>query len=269
MASPLAPTYGVAFVTFFLATMQVLPLFGTILYGMGLIQGYLYFHWYPKDQPVIKTIVVCLLIFETMQIVLYFDGLYLNLIDNFGNPIALDTIFCFWTGACRQDSAQLLFGYLSAFLVQMYFGYCIYILNPKNKFISAVTILLGLTSLGTAIAQTVRTVQIGQFSLLDEIKPIITTQSASTLACDIVITTALIYTLRGKRNSIESSNSIIATLMINAVNRGALTALCAALNMILFLAKTRHILLLPWLDPQRKAVHELDAGDFEHQAASS
>ncbi|KAJ7301147.1 hypothetical protein DFH08DRAFT_119982 [Mycena albidolilacea] len=221
MASPLAPTYGVAFVTFFLAT---------ILYGMGLTQGYLYFHWYPKNQPVIKTIVVCLLIFETMQIVLYFDGLYLNLIDNFGNPIAVDTIF--W-----QDSAQLLFGYLSAFLVQMYFSYCIYILNPKNKFISAVIILLGLTSLGTAIAQTVRTVQIGQFSLLDEIKPIIIAQSASTLACDIVITTALIYTLRGKRSSIESSNSIIATLMINAVNRGALVALCAALNMILFLAK--------------------------------
>ncbi|KAJ7336417.1 hypothetical protein DFH08DRAFT_1083184 [Mycena albidolilacea] len=172
MVSPLDPTYGVAFITLFLATMQ--------------------------DKWGVKTTVVCLLIFETMQIVLYFDGLYLNLIDDFGNPMALDTIF--WQGA-----ATLLFGYLSTFLVQMYFGYCVYILNPKNKFISAVIILLGLTSLGTAIALTVRT-----------------------------------------------SNSIITTLMINAVNRGALTALCAALNMILFLAKPGTLYFFLGLIPSGK-----------------
>ncbi|KAJ7833124.1 hypothetical protein B0H14DRAFT_2591649 [Mycena olivaceomarginata] len=149
-------------------------------------------------------------IFETMQIVFYFDGLYLNLIDDFGNPMALDIIFWHVTFRSKRDLLLHLTNlmhpqYLSTFLVQMYFGYCIYILNPKNKFISAVIILLGLTSLGTAIALTVRT-----------------------------------------------SNSIITTLMINAVDRGALTALCAALSMILFLAKPGTLYFFLGLIPSGK-----------------
>ncbi|KAJ7301150.1 hypothetical protein DFH08DRAFT_1090314 [Mycena albidolilacea] len=108
---------------------------------MGLIQAYLYFHWYPKDHWGIKATVVCVLISETMQITLYFAALYLHLIDGFGNFAGLGVIF--W-----EDVAQVPCGYLSAFLVQMYFGHCIYILNPKRKLVSLVIVFLGLTSLG-------------------------------------------------------------------------------------------------------------------------
>ncbi|KAJ7163739.1 hypothetical protein C8R46DRAFT_1221503 [Mycena filopes] len=189
MAGALDATYGVALVTLFLAT---------ILYGMGLIQVYLYFHWYSKDHLILKIVVVCLVILETLQIVFFFDGMYLNLIDNFGNPGALDVIF--W-----QDSAQLLCGYLSAFLVQMYFGYCVHALTPGNKFVPGVIILLGIASLGSAIAQTIRT-----------------------------------------------TNSMISALVITAVNRGVLTALCATLNMVLFLAQPNTFYFFLGLIPSGK-----------------
>ncbi|KAJ7301136.1 hypothetical protein DFH08DRAFT_119698 [Mycena albidolilacea] len=229
MTSSLDPTYGVAFVAFFLAT---------LLYGMGLIQAYLYFHWYPKDRWGIKTTVLCVLITETMQIALFFAALYLHLIDEFGNLAGVDDIF--W-----QDAAQVPCGYLSGFLVQMYFGHCIYILNPKRKLVSLVIVLLGLTSLATAIAATIDTVQI-QHSIKSVLiteasvsKAILTTQSAVTLTCDVVITAALTHVLKGTQGGIEvqSTRSIITTLIINAVSRGVLTALCAAVNMILFLVQ--------------------------------
>ncbi|KAJ7718554.1 hypothetical protein B0H16DRAFT_1797313 [Mycena metata] len=214
MGSPLDRTYGVALVTLFLSAMYATPpvepdlsYTNHSLYGTGLIQAYLYFRWYAKDHLILKTIVVSLIILETLQIVFLFDGMYLNLIDNFGNFGALDVIF--W-----QDSTQLLCGYLSAFLVQMYFGYCVYGLNPQNKVVPGIIMFLGLASL----AQTIRTHQLGLFSHLDVTKPVITTQSASTLACDIVITSSLIYALRGKKGAIESTNSMITALIITAVN---------------------------------------------------
>jgi hypothetical protein len=84
-------------------------------------------------------------------------------------------------------------------------------------------------------------------------KAIMTTQSAAAVACDVAITAALTHVLRGRKGGIEvlvvvpslvlmtnttdscnqSTRSIIKTLIINAVSRGVLTALCAAVNMIL------------------------------------
>ncbi|KAJ7157259.1 hypothetical protein C8R46DRAFT_1113929 [Mycena filopes] len=221
MAKSLDSTYGVAFVTLFLST---------ALYGMGILQAFLYFHWYPKDRWTLKAVVLIVVLLETAQSAFFFDGLYLSLITNFGNGAALDILF--W-----QDSAQLLCGYLSAFIVQMYFGHCLHLLNPRQIIVPALVVILGLVSLATAIAQTVHTTQLGHFSRLDVTKPVMTTQSASILACDVVITTALVYTMRGKKGDIKSTNSMLTTLMVNAVSRGFLTALCALLNLILFLVK--------------------------------
>jgi hypothetical protein len=79
----------------------------------------------------------------------------------------------------------------------------------------------------------------------------VTTQSASTLACDIVITAALAYTLRGSKSDIKGlfipsirslkcvelfnnrTNTMLSALIVNAVNRGMLTAVSALINMTL------------------------------------
>ncbi|KAJ7275797.1 hypothetical protein C8J57DRAFT_1714328 [Mycena rebaudengoi] len=255
MAGPLDPTYGVAFVTLFLATMQTLRdgvnpgLSFLSLVSQGLLDAEDHGLWTAPAsryvnlnvRPVAK--VVCVVILETLQIVFYFYGMYWNLIDNFAVFAALDVII--W-----QDSAQLLFGYLSAFIVQMYFGYCIYMLNPKGKIVPATIVLLGLASPGSAID--VRTRQLGFFSHLSSSEPIITTQSASTLACDIVITSALVFTLRGKKGEIASTNSLLSTLIINAVNRGVLTAICATINMILFIVRPNTFYFFLGLIPSGK-----------------
>ncbi|KAJ7263758.1 hypothetical protein C8J57DRAFT_1512560 [Mycena rebaudengoi] len=217
MAGTLDSTYGVAFVTLFLATMQTLR------------------NRAPSDFPLLALVLKRsvgrqdhrLVILETIQIILYFDGLYLHFIDNFNRFAALDIIF--W-----QDSAQLLFGYLSAFIVQMYFGYCICILNPRAKIVSAPVVSLSVISLASAIAEIIRTTQVGYYSLLNSAAPLtLTIQSVSCFACDIVITAALVYTLRGSKGEIKGTNAMLSSLIINAVNRGMLTALCAMINMTL------------------------------------
>ncbi|KAJ7148006.1 hypothetical protein C8R46DRAFT_1128869 [Mycena filopes] len=223
MAKSLDSTYGVAFVTLFLST---------ALYGMGILQAFLYFHWYPKDRWTLKAVSA-----------FFFDGLYLSLITNFGNGPALDILFWYAQLLCGVNSTISVASSLT--LSPQYFGHCLHLLNPRQIIVPALVVILGLVSLATAIGKPLpgprslayQTTQLGHFSRLDVTKPVMTTQSASILACDVVITTALVYTMRGKKGDIKSTNSMLTTLMVNAVSRGFLTALCALLNLILFLVK--------------------------------
>ncbi|KAF7334460.1 hypothetical protein MVEN_02275500 [Mycena venus] len=235
MASPLDSTMGAWLVSLFLAT---------ILYGMGLIQTYLYFHWYTKDRWGIKAVVICLLICETLHITFYFCATYWLLIDHFGDFEALVVITWY-------DSVQLLAGYLSVFIVQMYFAYCTYartnisvvsvserlmvLVNPKYKIMPIFITALALLQIGAGIALTVIAAELGSFALVYQTKRIFTLQGVSALICDVLITACLCYTFNSRKSTMKSTNSLLNMLIINAVNRGMLTAFAAALNIILFL----------------------------------
>ncbi|KAJ7766308.1 hypothetical protein DFH07DRAFT_351099 [Mycena maculata] len=213
-------TMGIWLVSLFIAA---------ILYGMGVIQAYLYFHWYPNDKWGLKVTVICLMVFETLQITLFLVGVYQPLIQHFGDLSAIFRIT--WV-----DATQLISGFLSAFLVQMYFAYCIYTLSPKYKIIPVFIVVLALLQIGSGLAQTITSTELGNFTLLDKTKTTTTLQAASTLACDVAITVCLCYTLNDKRTGVRTTNSLLNTLMVNAVNRGMLTTFAAAVNIVLFLS---------------------------------
>ncbi|KAE9401056.1 hypothetical protein BT96DRAFT_616685 [Gymnopus androsaceus JB14] len=59
---------------------------------MGLLQTWLYIHWYPKDHWGIKLTVAAVLITETVQSTSFFASTYQALIDDFGNSPALVVI---------------------------------------------------------------------------------------------------------------------------------------------------------------------------------
>ncbi|KAJ7200267.1 hypothetical protein C8J57DRAFT_1261409 [Mycena rebaudengoi] len=242
MAGTLDSTYGVAFVT--------------LLYGIGLLQTFLYLHWYSKDWWAIKTTVVCVVILETIEIILYSDGLYLRFIDNFSRSAALGIIFCEFIHPSRQDSAQLLAADSVDHAVSIRihranvnhaesawkpFLIAPLTVNPWAKIVSA-TIGFGgdIIHYRYLLQPPHSFVQQGliYFNSTDHPHPVsLTIQPVSCLACDVVITAALVYTLRGSKGEIKGTNAMLSALIINAVNRGMLTALCAMINMILFIAR--------------------------------
>ncbi|KAJ7267776.1 hypothetical protein C8J57DRAFT_1469244 [Mycena rebaudengoi] len=268
MPSELDSTMGIWLVSLFVAT---------LLYGMGLIQMYLYFHWYPKDNWKSSPQMV-----ETLHITFYFGATYFILITHWGDSPEIAVIT--WLDTVRYSQFlhghkihnsfvvkfQLVCGFLSAFIVQVYFAYCIYTLVPKSKIMPISIVILAFTQIGSGIgnffaqiqlkhvshnssAQGVLTQRLGMFTLLDETKvmcsclptivltiisyqPTTTLQAVSTLACDATITSCLCYILNSKRAGVRRTNSLLNTLMINAVNRGMLTTFAAALNLVLFFA---------------------------------
>ncbi|KAF8957860.1 hypothetical protein BDZ97DRAFT_1924240 [Flammula alnicola] len=221
MGSPLDSTFGLWLVSIWLQT---------LLQGCGLLQAWLYFHWYSKDHWAIRAMVASLVVVETFQIIVYFQVTYLYFIDDFGSVPGLFIIH--W-----QDSIQLFAMYLSAFIVQMYFAYCIYaFLEKKKKLIPIIIVVLALTGIGSGLAQTLITIRMQSFEQLDSTKAITTLQAACALVCDITITSSLVCNLGKHKGRVKSTDSMLHTLMVHAINRGMLTAICAALNMILFLA---------------------------------
>ncbi|KAF8162182.1 hypothetical protein K438DRAFT_1618522 [Mycena galopus ATCC 62051] len=224
MASPLDSTMGAWLVSLFLAT---------ILYGMGLIQAYLYFHWYTKDHWGVKVVVgsrfrIC----ETLHITSFFCATYWLLIDHFGDFDAL-VVITQYDSVSKMGSPHRLarFDIAEGSITCRSMGSTTSVASKFNV-IPLVFICIHRTN----VTQTVITTEMGSFTLLYQTKSITTLPAASALVCDVSITVCLCYTLKSRKPTMESTNSVLNTLMINAVNRGMLTAFAAALNIILFLA---------------------------------
>ncbi|KAJ7880702.1 hypothetical protein B0H13DRAFT_2345500 [Mycena leptocephala] len=220
MSSPLDSTYGVWLISLFLETM---------LYGMGVLQTWIYFVGRPTD---VASVLVVLTL-ETIQVVFFSRSSYFRFVERFGQ-IQIDLIWA--------DSLQLLAAYLSAFTVQLYFASRIHKLTKgRRKFsLSAIGIytilILAIVQILAGIAQTVVSYQLRSYLKLGETKPITTVQSAASLACDLLITIYLYLFLTILMRSNNRTNFMIDMLIYDAINRGMLTALSSGINMVLFLA---------------------------------
>ncbi|KAJ6483799.1 hypothetical protein C8R47DRAFT_1217491 [Mycena vitilis] len=104
MSNPLDSTYGVWLVSLLLET---------LLYGMGLLQIWIYFAGRPTDAASVKWTVLVVLVLETIQVIFFFRSSYSRFVEHFGEI----QILLIWA-----DSLQLLAAYLSAFTVQIYFA---------------------------------------------------------------------------------------------------------------------------------------------------
>ncbi|KAJ7246899.1 hypothetical protein B0H12DRAFT_1235392 [Mycena haematopus] len=230
MSSALAPTFGIWLVAQF---------FQAILYGMGLLQVYLYFFWYPEDSWGTKGTVLLITVLETVQTGTYFSATYTLLIDDFGDFQRL-ALFP-W-----QALAQLLAVYTSTFVAQAYFARCIYLLHKKKVLLPLVIVILSLVGLGGGVAQIILAVRIQRFDELPTTSAASNTQAALALACDILITDwdsivssqpVTFDSSPFSASSPYSTNKLLNFLIMTAINRGVLTMVTALLNMVLFLSQ--------------------------------
>ncbi|KAJ6544333.1 hypothetical protein B0H19DRAFT_299840 [Mycena capillaripes] len=224
MSTPLDSTYGVWLVSLFLET---------LLYGMGLLQTWIYFSGRPADAGSVKWTVLVVLVLETIQVIFFFRSSYFRFVERFGEI----QIFLIWA-----DSLQLTAAYLSAFIVQLYFASRILKLTKgRGKFsLSAIGIyailLLAVVQILAGVTQTIRTYQLRSYLKLGETKAITTLQAAASLACDLLITIYLCLFLKSQKGEMIKTNSMMDMLIYDAINRGTLTALSSGLTMVLFLA---------------------------------
>ncbi|KAJ7062786.1 hypothetical protein C8F01DRAFT_1368502 [Mycena amicta] len=217
-------TYGAWFISLLLET---------LLYGIGLLQTWLYFQWW-DDGWEIRGSVTLVLFFETVQLVFFWLSSYSRYVARFGN-IQVDLLW--------SDSVQLLANYISAFIVQLYFASRIWCLTREgvrlynfSRWGIYFIVLLAFIQMTAGTVQTAWTYIIRSFAELERTKAATTLQTAASLACDMSITAYLCIFLRRHQNGMPRTQELLKAVMINAVNRGMLTSLTSAGTMILFVA---------------------------------
>ncbi|KAJ7729599.1 hypothetical protein B0H16DRAFT_1775816 [Mycena metata] len=213
---PVAHTNGV----FMMATF-----FAAMLQGMGFLQGFLYFVWYPNDSWTVKATVIAMLIVESIQIGGAYGTSYGWFVTGFGSTEILDTVHPEGGDGAADGHAQA------------HFARSIYMLQKRSIILPLAVLVFSLTALGSGLAQVAITIGIKVYSKIDETSTTSNLQAGFTLAADVLITGGLCWRLHESRTGVQSTNKTLNFLIMTAINRGVFTALFAALNMILFLSK--------------------------------
>jgi len=195
-----------------------------VLYGLTVLQTVYYYMAFPKDHIHVKALVAVVWVLDTLQIAMACQAAYWYLITHYGDYATLNTVIWSLTADVFLTSAI-------AFVVQMYMIRRIFILS-RNWFISGFLTSVALLAVGSGFAYGGRLAELGETSLIPKILFLIRTALGSALAVDALITITLIYYLNKNRSGMKSTDSIIDLLIIFAVNTGAITSLCALLDVI-------------------------------------
>lgn len=219
MGSPAAVTYGPIFVGCVL---------NIVLYGIMITQTFLYFTVYKKDKLWMKLFVGTLFLCDTLNCAFDIAFVYVALVDGFDNPIGLD--YASWVFA--TDPAMTAF---IALFVQMFFAWRVKVLTnsiPAVLFVMFCSLFQWCGGVGTAIAVGM----IPEFVHFQRFEVIVIIWLAFSAVADSSITAALVWHLRKHKTGFSQTDDIVNRIIRLTVQTGLITALCATIDLILFLA---------------------------------
>ncbi|KAM5535796.1 hypothetical protein V8D89_010519 [Ganoderma adspersum] len=201
----------------------------TGVYGITVLQACLYFRSSSQDSTLKRSFVAFLFILDSASLALAVDALYEYIVVDFGKTSLLFEL----PRALAFENGMT---YLIGTLTQCFFAHRLWALSRGNVPLVSTIVALSLVSFGIAIVICVRNYKYPEVSSLAsfEMRFLIGLSNGLSVPCDVLITAALSYYLHSKRTGFKRTDSIINRLIIYAVNRGALTAICQAGLTIVF-----------------------------------
>ncbi|PBK95808.1 hypothetical protein ARMGADRAFT_1010721 [Armillaria gallica] len=198
--------------------------FSILLLGAMIVQLYIYFDRYPKDNVWLKVFIVVLFTLDILNSVFTIMWVYKLLIDNFGNFVALDKSD--WT--IMTD--PLLTGVMTG-MVQVFFAWKIWVLT-KNYFYVGAILICALTSSAGGMATSIAGIPIVDSADWNELRIKLFKFSLVWLAPatlgDLIITFVITICLQRAKGSIRRTNRVL-----NRIIRRLLTAIVALIDLIL------------------------------------
>ncbi|PCH39978.1 hypothetical protein WOLCODRAFT_150029 [Wolfiporia cocos MD-104 SS10] len=219
MLSPAAETYGPIFVGCVL---------NILLYGIMITQTFLYFTVYKRDKLWMKLFVGLLFLCDTLNCAFDIAFTYMPLVNGFGNIPGLNQA----TWVFGTDPAMTA---IIALLVQMFFAWRVKILTgsvPATCFIMFCSFCQWCGGLGTSIAVGM----FPEFTHFQRFEVIVIIWLAFSAVADSAITAALVWHLRKHKTGFSQTDDIVNKIIRLTVQTGLVTALCAIIDLILFLA---------------------------------
>ncbi|PIL34895.1 hypothetical protein GSI_02682 [Ganoderma sinense ZZ0214-1] len=205
-------------------------LVGTVLsavvYGVSVLQAYVYFRNGGQDSKYLRFFVAFLFALDTLSMVLNFEGLYQYVVTDFGDLLSLLKLpwsMVTWYTLLISVAVDLDW-YPDAVVV---IALCAFALGAVSWVILCKSVQI--TTLHSP-----------------EMRMLWGVSSGLSVVCDILIVAGLCYYLHSKRTGFKTTDSIIDRLIIYAINRGVLTAMCQAIWLITSVALPGHFFDIPF-----------------------
>ncbi|KAJ6508166.1 hypothetical protein C8R45DRAFT_1167774 [Mycena sanguinolenta] len=138
MTASLQSTFGSAFVGLVVSA---------LLYGVTILQTYLYYRNYPEDNKILKWMVAILWLLDTAHIVLCTISVYTVLVLNFNDPNILLTST--WSMNVQTD-----FNGLIGLIVEVFYARRVWIVS-RNRYLTAFVLILSIIHFGLGIVFTI------------------------------------------------------------------------------------------------------------------
>ncbi|KIK56245.1 hypothetical protein GYMLUDRAFT_230338 [Collybiopsis luxurians FD-317 M1] len=204
-------------------------LFNWGLYGALAVQVYIYYMSFPKDRLAVKCLVMAIFAIETVQTILCAHDAFAAYASGFGNLTAVTSSHTEWF------NTPILSGIVSC-TVQLFYAYRISVLSG-TKIWSIIIAATAITQGTAAIVQGVQDHLITDFAQLQkEAFASDVVWAVGSAVCDIMIACVMSYYLSRKDTGFKQTRVLVHKLVRLTIETGALTATCATVYIVLFIA---------------------------------
>ncbi|KAJ7814211.1 hypothetical protein B0H14DRAFT_3878768 [Mycena olivaceomarginata] len=213
MKSTVDNTYGALFLSIVISS---------VLYGVGMLQFWIYIRKYHAKDPLILTsLVSAVLIFETFQLAFLCHGGYKYLVSSIADPEI-------YISVVNSLMIEVFFSCAIATLVQQFYCWRIYKIGNR-LFVAAVMSLLSCASSVVLFVYGARAVQLKFLFQVIELKPLGITSMTLTAITDVAISVSMVILLQASKTGYKRTTDMINRLVIFTFNNGLPTAISAIL----------------------------------------
>ncbi|PVG01201.1 hypothetical protein CPB86DRAFT_119302 [Serendipita vermifera] len=205
-------------------------LFNLFLYGIEILQVYLYHTSFPNDRPWTRRLVGLVLLLDTLQTCFAMHNAWKILGSGWGDQNMLLNPEWSW------GSVPLFTGLVS-FLVQGFYAYRILKLIQSKfaKYIVALVVILSITQCVCGVTSGVYYAMASFKGTKHRVTAITTVWLGGTALCDLVISATIVTFLLIKISGFKPTDNVVTKVIKMTVEIGAITTSAASADLILFL----------------------------------
>jgi len=200
-----------------------------LLLGIQTQQMYTYCQRYPGDRMFYKVSVAVVWMLEVLDQSLICHAVYYYTITNSSSPLVLLIGNTDWTLIIQQSVGSLV-----GAIVKATFVYRIWRFSYKNVLLTSSLAALVLTAFSFSIYYTVRAFFIRKLVYVAKLQLVASLALGTNVIADLSIAASLCFILRNYRTGFQRSDSLVNSLMLYAVNTGALTSGISLATLILY-----------------------------------
>ncbi|KAI0717411.1 hypothetical protein C8T65DRAFT_737992 [Cerioporus squamosus] len=217
------------------------------LYGITLVQTYIYYKRNSSDPTYLKLLVFFLWVLDSLHLALITHSLYFYAVTNFSN--LLELMIPTWS-----ILSQIVVTGVSDGTVRGIFCQRVWKLSNKNWLLCLAIVVSSLVVFSGSIAFAVKgyvgslqsifrdpwsdmnstRFSIASFADLSQISDILYVSLGAGVVADVLIAASMCVLLAKRRTGFARTDSMVRVLMMYSINTGALTSLCAMLCLVTY-----------------------------------